>query len=133
MNRWAAYAGEKKDEERYAQFWELSEQGEQRCSERFVVCLRDTEDSQTGENCSGQGVKDQRQRNEFLWHLWTEDDGTKLAEHTGLELRVFMVEWQSSVTPRFLTVRHGNRRTPTVTDYGREEERDRNFLPFWIS
>ena len=80
MNRWAAYAGEKKDDQRYAQFGELSEQGEQRCSERFVVCIRDTEDSQTGESCSSQAVKKQRQRKLFLWHQWTEDDGTNAAE-----------------------------------------------------
>ena len=29
--------------------------------------------------------------------------GSKLAERTILEIWVFMVKWQSSVTPRFLT------------------------------
>ena len=38
-----------------------------------VACLIDTEDSQTGENCSSQGVKEQRQRQEFAWHLRTGD------------------------------------------------------------
>ena len=65
MKQWAAN-GEKKDDERYAQFGELSEQGEQRCSERSVVCIRDTEDCQTGESCSSQGVKEQRQRKYFV-------------------------------------------------------------------
>ena len=41
MNQWAA-SGEKQDEERYGQFWELSSEGEQRCFE-------DTKDSQAGE------------------------------------------------------------------------------------
>ena len=34
--------------------WELAGQGEQHCFELFVVCLRNTEDSQTGENRSSQ-------------------------------------------------------------------------------
>ena len=46
------------------QFGELPGQGKQRCFEVSAVCLRDTEDSQTGENFSSQGVKDQRQRQE---------------------------------------------------------------------
>ena len=45
--------------------------GEQCCFEHLVVCFRDTEDSQTGENCSSQGLKEQRQK--LVWHLWTED------------------------------------------------------------
>ena len=49
MNQWAAN-GEKQDEKRYGQLWELSGQGEQRCFELFVTCLRDTEGSQTGDN-----------------------------------------------------------------------------------
>ena len=49
MNQWAA-SGEKQDEKRYGQLWELSGQGEQRCFELFVTCLRDTEGSQTGDN-----------------------------------------------------------------------------------
>ena len=56
------------------QFWEFSGQGKQRCFELFVVCIRDTENSQTGENCSSQGVKEQREKQWFLWHLWTEDE-----------------------------------------------------------
>ena len=46
VNRGAA-SGEKLDEERYGWFGELSGQGKQRCFELFVVCLRDTEGSQT--------------------------------------------------------------------------------------
>ena len=53
MNHWATN-GEKQDEERYDQFWEFSGQGKQRCFELFVVCIRDTENSQTGANCSSQ-------------------------------------------------------------------------------
>ena len=30
-----------------------------------VACLIDTEDSQTGDNCSSQGVKEQRQRQDL--------------------------------------------------------------------
>ena len=75
-DQWAA-KGEKRDEERYGQFSDLSGQGELCCFcfELFVVCLRDTEDSQTGENCNSQGAKEQSQRPEYLWHLRTEDDG----------------------------------------------------------
>ena len=36
-------------------------------------------DSQIGENCSYQGVKEQRQRQEFLWHMRAEDDRTNVA------------------------------------------------------
>ena len=36
----------KQDEERYGQFWELSGQSEQRCFALFVLCVRNTEDSQ---------------------------------------------------------------------------------------
>ena len=74
MNQRAAN-GVKQDEERYGYFGELSGQGEQHCFEFFVVCLRDTEDSQTGENCSSQGVKEQKQRQEGLWLMLTEDTG----------------------------------------------------------
>ena len=42
VNQWGA-SGERQDEE-YGQFWKLSG-----CLEHFVLCLRDTEDSQTGE------------------------------------------------------------------------------------
>ena len=31
-----------------------------------MVCLSGTEDRRTGEDCSGQGVKEQRQEQEFL-------------------------------------------------------------------
>ena len=41
---------------------------QQRCFELFAVCLRDTEDSQPGENCSSEGVKEERQRQEMSWH-----------------------------------------------------------------
>ena len=62
MNRWAA-SGEKQ-EERYGQFWELSEQSEQRRFEPSVVFLyfifRDIEYSQTGENCNSQGIYGQK-------------------------------------------------------------------------
>ena len=51
LNEWAAN-GEKQDEERCGQFWELSGKGEQRCSELSAVCLRDAEDSQIGQNCN---------------------------------------------------------------------------------
>ena len=69
MNHWATN-GEKQDEERYGQFWEFSGQGKQRCFELFVVCIRDTENSQTGANYSSQDLKEQRQKQQFLWHLW---------------------------------------------------------------
>ena len=36
-----AAGGEKQDEERYSQFWELSRLGEQYCFQLVVVCLRD--------------------------------------------------------------------------------------------
>ena len=45
VNRKAAN-GEKQDKKKCGQFWELSGQGEQRCSELGVVCLTDTDDSQ---------------------------------------------------------------------------------------
>ena len=57
MNLWAANGlkhGETGD-----QFWELPEQGKQLCSELFVVCLRDTENSPTGDNCSSNSAKEQ--------------------------------------------------------------------------
>ena len=74
MNQWGAN-GEKQDEERCGHFWELSGQGEQRCFELSIVCLKDNEDSRTGENSSSQCVKEQRQGRELLGHLWAEDDG----------------------------------------------------------
>ena len=67
MNQWVTN-GEKQDEDRYGQFWKLLGQGEQRCFELFVVRLRDTEDRQTGENCSSQGVKEPRQTQDaYCW------------------------------------------------------------------
>ena len=57
VNQWATN-GEKQDEEKCGQFWKLSEQGEQ----PSVVCSGDTEDSQRGESCNNQDVKEQRQR-----------------------------------------------------------------------
>ena len=76
MNQWATNE-EMQDEEKCGPFQELSEQGEQRCSEPFVVCLGDTEDSNNNkkESCNTQDVKEQRQRQESLWYLLTEDDG----------------------------------------------------------
>ena len=75
MNHWAAI-GEKSDEERCGQFCELSGQGGQCCFELFAVCLKDTEDSQTGKNGSSRGIKEQRQREtRLMWKLRTEDDG----------------------------------------------------------
>ena len=67
VNQWAAN-GEIQNEERYGQFWELSGQSEQRVFvfvfslavvELFVVCLRDTENSPTGDNCSSNSAKEQ--------------------------------------------------------------------------
>ena len=52
-NQWAAN-GEIQNEERYGQFWELSG-----VVELFLVCLRDTENSLTGENCSSKSAKEQ--------------------------------------------------------------------------
>ena len=74
VNQWATNE-EKQDEEKCGPFQKHSEQGEQRCSEPSVVCLGDTEDNQTEESCNNQDVKEQRQREQSLWHLWTEDDG----------------------------------------------------------
>ena len=74
VNQWATNE-EKQDEENCGPFQKLSEQGEQRCSEPSVVCVGVTEDSQREEGCNNQDVKEQRQRRESLWHLWTEDDG----------------------------------------------------------
>ena len=74
VNQWATNE-EKQDQEKCGPFQKLSEQGEQRCSEPSVVCLGDTEDSQKEESCDHLHVKEQTQRQESLWHLWTEDDG----------------------------------------------------------
>ena len=71
--QWASNE-EKQDEEKCVPFQKLSEQGEQRCSEPSVVCLGDTEDCQKEESCDNQDMKEQRQRQESLQHLWTEDD-----------------------------------------------------------
>ena len=62
-------------------------------------------------------------------------DGTnatefKLAERTRLETWVFMVKWQSSVTPRFLTESDkGTDAQPTVIKSRKEKERDLDFRP----
>ena len=74
MNQWATNE-EKQDEEKCGPFQKLLEQGEQRCFEPSVVCLGDTQDIQKEESCNNQDVKEQRQRQKSLWHLWTEDDG----------------------------------------------------------
>ena len=76
-------------------------------------CLGNNVDSQKGESCNNQHVQKKRQRLEYVWHLWTElmRRSSKFAERTRLETQVFMVKWQSSVTPRFFTVRQGNRYT----------------------
>ena len=52
---------------KYKMVGELSWQGEQRWFKLFAALLRDSEDSQTGENCSSQGVNEQKQKQEFLW------------------------------------------------------------------
>ena len=59
-------------------------------------------------------------------------DGTdaKLAECTKLETWVFMVKWQSNVTPGFLT--ESDKETDaqlTVIKSGKEKERDLDFQP----
>ena len=74
VNQWAT-SEEKQDEEKCGPFQKLSEQSEQCCSEPTVTCLGDTEDSQKEDSCNNKDVKEQRQRQESLWHLWTEDDG----------------------------------------------------------
>ena len=54
----------------------------------------------------------------------------KLAELTKLETWVFMVKWQPSVTPRFLTESDkGTDAQPTVIKSGNEKERDLDFRP----
>ena len=68
MNQWAINE-KKQDEEKCGPFQKHSEQGEQRCSDFSVVCLGDTEDIQKEEGCNNQDVKEQRQRQESLWHL----------------------------------------------------------------
>ena len=86
------------------------------------------------EICSSQGVKEPRQRKD-LWHVWSNNyrwnywQSSELVEHTRLRC-VFMVKWQSSVTPRPLT--DSNMETgalPIVIDSGNEEERSRPRLP----
>ena len=69
MNQWATN-NEKQDGEQCGQLQKLSGQGES-----SVVCLGDTEDSQKEESYNNQNVEEQRQRQESLWHVWTEDDG----------------------------------------------------------
>ena len=61
-------------------------------------------------------------------------DGTnatefKLAERTRLETWVFMVKWQSSVTPRFLIESDkGTEAQPTAIKSGKEKKRERSRL-----
>ena len=55
---------------------------------------------------------------------------SKLAECTRLETWVFTVRWQASVTTRFLTESDkGPDELPTVTESGKEKQRDLHFLP----
>ena len=55
---------------------------------------------------------------------------SKLAERTGLETWVFIVKWQSNVTPRFLTESDkGTDAQPTVIKSGQEKERNLDFRP----
>ena len=68
MNQWATNE-EKHGEENCGPLKKLSGQGEQRCPEPSVVCLGDTEGSQKEDSCNNQDVKEQRQRQESLWHL----------------------------------------------------------------
>ena len=71
MNQWAVN-GEKQGEENVVRL-ELSEEGKQHFSEPSVVSLGNTEDKK--KSCNNQDAKGQRQRQESLWHLCTEDDG----------------------------------------------------------
>ena len=74
-NQWAKNE-EKQDGKNCGQFYKFSGQGEQSCSEPSVLCLiGSTEDSQKRKSYNDQDVKEQRQRQESLWHLGTEDDG----------------------------------------------------------
>ena len=60
----------------FNKFYKFSGQGEQSCSEPSVLCLiGSTEDSQKRESYNDQDPKEQSQRQDYLWHLWTEDDG----------------------------------------------------------
>ena len=53
---------------------------------------------------------------------------SKLAECTRLEIWVFIVKWQSNVTPRFLTGSdEGTDAQPTVIEYWKEKDRDLDF------
>ena len=55
---------------------------------------------------------------------------SNLAERTRLETWVFIVKWQSNVTPRFLTESDkGTDAQPTVIKSGKEKERDLDFQP----
>ena len=99
MNQWAAN-GEKQDDERDSQFWELSGQGGQSCFELFVVnCLRDTENRQTRENCSSLREKTKTETKYFVasvdrrWRMELMRRSSKLAERTTtrLETGVFTV------------------------------------------
>ena len=67
---------------------------------------------------------DRRRRMKLMWR------SSKLAERTRLDTWVFMVKWQSSVTPRFLTESDkGTDELPTVIESGKEKERDLDFRP----
>ena len=110
MNQWAAN-GEKQDDERDSQFWELSGQGGQSCFELFVVnCLRDTENRQTRENCSSLREKTKTETKYFVasvdrrWRMKLLRRFSKLAETTWSEMWVLTVKWPSGVTLRFSTV-----------------------------
>ena len=59
------------------------------------------------------------------WQKWLMWRSSKLAECTRLEMWIFMVKRQSSVTPRFLTVRHGK----WYTAYRVWEGLDLDFIP----
>ena len=53
-----------------------------------------------------------------------------LAERTRLKTWIFVVKWQSNVTPRFLTESDkGTDAQPTVIKSGKEKERDIDFRP----
>ena len=66
-----------------------------------------------------------------VWDVYRAFQHLFLAEHTRLEMWVFMVKWQPSVTPRFFLTESdmGTDALPIVTDSGNKEERDLDFLP----
>ena len=94
--------------ERYGQFWETHRTSQIVLFWTFCsLFLKRYWEQPEREICSSQDVKVPRQRKD-LWHLWTKNyrwnywQSSKLVEHTRLRC-VFMVKWQSSVTPRLLT------------------------------